>query len=1226
MGVKWTVEQQKVIDTRNSNILVSAAAGSGKTAVLVERIITRLTKDTNPINIDELLIVTFTEAAAAEMKERILAAIENALYQNPDDEHLQRQISLIHNASITTIHSFCMSVIKSYFYTIDLDPVFRVGDEGELTLLKSEVVESLLEEEYQKVLDLKDEKESIDHNFLRFVESFATGKKDQNLEQIIESIYTYSRSYPMPEVWLESCLEVYKIKDLEELSTSKLGQAVIKDVKGRVQGAKELIDKALEIAREEDGPSPYLEALVVDELLINNMEEATTLEAYAKILRNYQWTTLSRKKGENVCPEKKEQVKFLRDNMKKSMQKLENEYFFKDMDEQLEDIKQSKTTMEEIIRLVKVFGAKYEQAKRKRNLIDFNDMEQYALRILTKENEGQLIPSPVAKELQEKFREVMIDEYQDSNFIQEALLTSVSKNHSMQYNMFMVGDVKQSIYRFRLSRPELFMEKFHTYTLGDGERCRIDLHKNFRSRAEVLDPTNHIFYKIMNANLGGVDYNKEAALYVGASFKEQSGNHMELRLLNDTSRELEAREVARRIKELVNIHPVIDKKTGDFRPAKYSDMVILTRSLAGWSDVFSEVLESEGIPVDVASRGGYFSTWEISLLMDYLRVIDNPRQDIPLTAVLSSMFGNITSEELATIQSSYPGKVFSDAVFEYKKQDTELSEKLKKCLDTINHFREENAYGSVYQLLKKILETTSYKQYVSALSMGEQRLANVEMLLEKATAFEETSYKGLFHFIRYVELLEKYKVEYGEAATGEAKDSIPIMSIHKSKGLEFPIVFVIGMGKNFNTADTKGEVVIHPELGLGIHHIDAKRRVKTNLLPRVLMNRQLKLDNLGEELRILYVAMTRAKEKLILTGALKDIEVSLEKIRLRGADMGTEISYDNMTQASTYLDWILPALCNTKGFDGVYNSLGLDINLLHPDRKIELPFEAEIVEVEELVAANVGEIEYMIQENISLESKLQNQNPEIQKHENDMDTQKDIKSHIIETMSYQYPYIQEQDFKTKVSVSELKEMAMGAKATKPRKAEPVVLVPEFMKEKETSESINVATERGNAYHRFMELWDYKLDTNPTSVEEYLENLIKKKVYPVEYKEYINPLDISFFLESKLGLQMKKAAMNGKLFREQPFVLGLKAEEIYGIDTDETTLLQGIIDVYFIENDQAYVVDFKTDQVKDISQLRERYASQLQYYGRAVEQLSRKKVAEKLIYSFVKKDTISITDE
>ena len=1203
MSVKWTEEQQKVIDLRDRNILVSAAAGSGKTAVLVERIIKRLTEDDPPADVDRLLIVTFTEAAAAEMKERIGAAIEKKLEERPGDAHLERQATLIHTAMITTIHSFCLSVIRDHFHVIGIDPGFRVAEEGELKLLKQDVLGELLEECYT----------SADQEFLDFTERFGSGKSDKKIEEIILKMYEYSRSYPQPDRWLDHCAEVYESTEPEQWAEER--------IRVKTADIRRLLEYGIQVCEEADGPYMYGDMLESDLGELKRLEDAQHFEDMYAAAAGFKWKRLSAKKDDTVSTDKKEKVKKIREQAKSLLKAVQEDYFYVPSEIWKKDMKDAMPSLKQLTGLVKRFAGMLDEKKRMRNMIDFNDMEQFALAILTEEKEGELVPSAVAGEYQELFDEVMVDEYQDSNLVQETILTNVSKMSRGVYNIFMVGDVKQSIYSFRLSRPELFMEKYDTYSMEEGLTQRIDLHKNFRSRKEVLDCVNDIFRQIMRKELGGIEYDDSAALYPGAEFPAlpDAGTcsfTSELLILDkedtgdDDERRAEARMTARRIRELMQSGVVLDKETREYRSIQYRDIVILTRSIRGWAEIFSSVLAEEGIPAYSVSREGYFETYEVSVLLDYLKILDNARQDLPLAAVLTSPFCGLNTRELAEIRIACPNVPFYEAAAAYAAQDStedgtdeakaELRARLRRFYEQTAYFRERVPYTPIHELLQDIIDRTGYGLYITAMPGGAQRMANVEMLTERAAAFEGTSYKGLFNFVRYIAQLKKFDVDYGEAGImDEQADTVRIMSIHKSKGLEFPVVFVAGMGKQFNTQDTKGSVLLHPDWGAGIDLIDLKRRTKTPTFLKKMIREETLLENLAEEMRILYVALTRAKEKLIMTGAAKLTEDG-------AAPAGSGVF--RAEGAKNYLDWVLP--CILDGESGAVRS--------------DAPVEIRIFKAEDLVP----------------------QQPEIRAEVMAEDVLRSwdisgiyipgFRERLDEQFDYVYPYENEGKMKLKFTVSELKKRAsLAEEAGEEMYEEPVVvpLIPEFLK---GEESLTGAS-RGSAYHKLLELLDFTADygVEPKSeagndggsekkLAAAIEQLRQAGRLTDEMSECIRPGDILQFLGCESGRRMTAAAHNGKLYKEQPFVLGVDASEIYPEDrSGEKILVQGIIDVYFEEPDGLVVLDYKTDKVKSSNELKEKYHAQLDYYAQALEQLTTKPVKEKIIYSFTLGEEIKV---
>ena len=1196
MSMKWTSEQQKVIDLRGCNILVSAAAGSGKTAVLVERIIRRLTEEQSPVDVDRLLIVTFTEAAAAEMKERIGAAISKKIEEHPGDARLERQATLVHNAQITTIHSFCLSVIRDHFHVIGIDPAFRIAEEGELKLLKQDVMDELLEERYA----------SEDEEFSSFVERFATGRNDRKIESIILKLYEYSRSYPQPDKWLDGCVDAYHSPDLEDKAKER--------VLIRTADIRRVLERGMKICETPDGPYMYADMLASDLAELEKFAQAESFDAMYHAAADISWKRLSAKKDETVCPEKRERVKKLRRQAKDLFDSMKESYLYAPCEAWKKDMRDAGGSMAVLADLVKDFAAAFSEKKRLRNIIDFNDMEQFALAILTEEKDGRLVPSAAAGEYQEQFEEVMIDEYQDSNLVQETILTSVSKVPGGEHNIFMVGDVKQSIYSFRLSRPELFMEKYNTYSLNGGSRQRIDLHKNFRSRTEVLDSVNDIFRQIMKRELGGIEYDDSAALYPGAEFPplpkgKETSCRTELLLLGEEGlrgeekMRAEAGRIAERIHRLIRDGVVLDKETGEYRRVHYRDIVILTRSIRGWAEICASVLTEAGIPAYSVSREGYFETYEVSVLLDYLKILDNARQDLPLAAVLTSPFGGLDTQELADIRIAYPNIPFYEAASSYaREREDALGEKLRIFYRQVSDFRACVPYTPIHDLLIRIIETTGYGVCITAMPGGAQRIANVEMLTERAAAFEATSYRGLFNFVRYIGQLKKYDVDYGEAGImDEQADTVRIMSIHKSKGLEFPVVFVAGLGKQFNTQDTKGSVLLHPDQGAGLDVIDLKRRTKAPTFLKKMIREEMMLENLAEEMRVLYVALTRAKEKLIMTGTVKASAMpgngSSGVFRAEGA--------------RTCLDWILPCLISE------------DTGEVKSGSPVDVHFE----DGEDILMHRAGEQA----ESIALDV-LKN-----------WDVTKvyapGFRERLREQMDYVYPYEAEGKMKLKFTVSELKKRTyLAEEAGEPMYEEPEVipLIPDFLKEEEAL----TGASRGSAYHKLLELLDFSKDYDKERLLQTVEKLRGEGRLAPEMAECIRPGDILRFLGCASGKRMQTAARAGRLYKEQPFVISVDVSEIYP-QTDaeresgersggntagaqaEKILVQGIIDVYFEETDGLVVLDYKTDRVRSASELKDKYHAQLDYYARALERLTGKPVKEKIIYSFTLEEEIKV---
>ena len=1244
MGVQWTKEQQEVIRLRDRNILVSAAAGSGKTAVLVERILSKITDNTHPADIDRLLIMTFTRAAAGEMKERISAVIEKALGEDPDNEHLQRQTTLLHTAQITTIDGFCAYIIRNYFHLIGLDPGYRTADEGELKLLRGDVVKALLEEHYAQ----KDEK------FQKFVECFATGKSDENLGDLIQKLYEMAMSNPFPEEWLQKCLGDYRIESLEELRETEWMKMLWDAVGDELQEAELLIREARNVCAEADGPYLYEDALNSDLILVRDLQELAEKRDYngtVKVLVKPSFARLSTKKALDVEEQKKQRVKELRDEEKGILKELGQRYFQSSEEEILEMIRYVREPIEILIELTIQFMEQFGTAKREKNILDFTDMEHFALQILmTKEGE-EIHMSQAARELSAKYDEVLVDEYQDSNFVQELLTTAVSGWINQKKNIFMVGDVKQSIYRFRLARPELFMEKYKSYSTEEAKEQRIDLHKNFRSRAQVLESVNFIFRQIMGEDLGGVAYDKDAALYPGASFPEgeseefvktevlliekdgeeladvqesadagAQGSQMELE--NQNAQELEALAIAQRIQEIVGKEQIVDKETREYRPVEYGDIVILLRTAYGWAETFREVLASQGIPVYCTSRTGYFSALEIVTVLNYLKVCDNPLQDIPLMGVLRSPIVGCTSQELAELRIHYPKGLLYESLTAYVGESSKtdfltekdfLKLKLSNFLQLLEKVRNMAAYTPVHELILYVLKETGYGNYARALPGGEQRFANLTMLVEKAMDYEKTSYRGLFNFVRYIEQLQAYEVDYGEVnLTGAGNTAVEIMTIHKSKGLEFPVVFVAGMGKQFNFQDMNAGLLLHPELGIGADAVIPEKRVIASSLNKQIIRRQLLKESLGEELRVLYVAMTRAKEKLILTGTVGKLEkqmVSLSRFLDEEEELlplGTRI------KAKNYWAFVLPALVRHRAMSELLGEYGI---LMKKQKGI-------YDDVSDFVIKKVT-VRQMTEKAVILQAGNQMQEEYLKNWDADQVYDKEVREEIEKRFSFVYPYKYLEDIPVKVSVSDLKKRSWHDESeleenisvsAEEQEEEQEAPVPAFMAEKQEEYK---GAARGTAYHRVMECLDYAEADTEEQLRAQLKRLLESQKMTEQEAECIRIRDIRRFVESGLGQRMKKAAMKKHLYREQPFVIQRSASMLDDGWKNETVLVQGIIDAYFMEEEEIVLVDYKTDRVKrgQEQKLIDLYHVQLEDYARALERMTGKRVKEKIIYSF-----------
>ena len=1051
---------------------------------------------------------------------------------------------------------------------------------------------------------------------------------------------------------------------MEALVHSDYGQYLTERVNRTVEGCLEKLQEVKRLCELPDGPYMYGELTDAEIEQLERLTSCKDLKEQAAKVPAVTFARLPSKKDDSVDPAKRELAKAIRNSVKDTLSALSESYFKTPLELAVEQGKACREPLRILLDLVLEFDRRLLAAKRERHLIDFSDMEHYALQILLKrekveesggtgtdrtETKYRIVPSDVAMEYRQYFQEILIDEYQDSNLVQEYLLSAISGEEEGRYNRFMVGDVKQSIYKFRLARPELFLEKYDTYQ-ETGDLCRIDLAKNFRSRIQVVDAVNDVFSRIMSREIGGIAYDDKAALYPGATYpaaedpaygseallvrkpekgeREESGTgeqHAEgagVLVDYDNVRQLEALAIAARIKQLKGSLKVMEKSTGELRPVRYSDMVILLRTTSGWDEEFKKILEQQGIPVYITSKTGYFGALEVQELLQFLRVLDNPRQDIPLFGVMQSVFGGFTQEEIAQIRSGGEGHsrkrmTLYEALKEVAQssrtveegEETELSFKAKEFLQRIDHYRNLTPYTSIRDLLQRILDDYDYLNYVTALPTGSKRRANVEMLLTKASAFEKTSYFGLFHFIRYMEQLEKYDVDYGEADTlDENADVVRIMSIHKSKGLEFPVVFVSGLSKRFNMQDANQSLIVDMDLGVAVDYVDSVRRIKNKTLRRAVLSAKMKEDNLAEELRVLYVALTRAREKLILTAVLDKADEKWELAQMTGQE---RLTYLDFCEAGSYMDFLLPILPKT----------GIAVKTLR---------------TEDLAAEELGEQLRMGDRREQLRLIACGETPLT----GDPEENERKLMHLRERFAYQYPHPGLQKLYTKTTVSELKIAAMAEKDEAAfhtfEEKEVVPYIPGFRREQE---KVSGAV-RGNAFHRTMELLDFTylftesgLFTGcPNNYEEYrrgldknrlqnrLEEFLQRETISLrlteEYAKAVSLPKILNFLEQELAYRMWRAQEQGLLYREQPFVLGIDAKRLDpDLPEGEKVLIQGIIDVFFIEDGEIVLLDYKTDVIDSLEALWNRYNVQIQYYEEALTKLMQMRVKERILYSF-----------
>ncbi|MDB2093920.1 helicase-exonuclease AddAB subunit AddA [Clostridium paraputrificum] len=1219
---KWTEEQLKAIETRRCNLLIAAAAGSGKTAVLVERIIRIITNEESPVDIDRLLVVTFTSAAASEMRERIASAITKALEKSPNSKNLQKQLTLLSRANITTMHSFCLDVIKNNFHIIDLDPAFRILDETEGMLLRSEVLEELFEDKY----------ENDDKEFLDLVEAYSDSKSDDKLKDIVLDLYKFSMSGPWPQRWLRDKSEEFNIGTIEELDKSSWMKVFIENLVIELQGLISMEEKALELCEETSGLEPYIDTFRDDITMLQMIYEhlgAGVVEIYNR-LSSASFSKLKTVRKANVSDENvQSRVKAIRDDVKKKINKLRDEIFSMTPDEMLHSVKSSYPYMKTLSNLVIEFQDKFSNAKKERGALDFNDLEHLCLKILTSENSG------VADNFKEYFDEVLVDEYQDSNAVQEAIIDLVSRKYSDDPNVFMVGDVKQSIYRFRQAKPELFLEKYNTYSKEQGKNVKIQLYKNFRSRDEVIKGVNYIFKEIMSRVVGELEYTDEEALNLGASYKDAEddnyvvGGKIELNILDKSTEveeeilieeeedlgaiNLEARIVANRIKELLSnkdgkVFKVLDKGTGEYRPVTYKDIVILLRATKNWSEVFLDELGAEGIPVYADTGSGYFESIEIRTIISLLKVIDNPMQDIPLIAVLRSPIMSFSAEDLTNIRLVDKDKYFYENIISISNEEfdceKELIEKCNIFLERLNVWRKKSIYTPIDEFIWYLYTDTAYYGYVGAMPNGVLRQANLRILFQRAKQYEQTSFKGLFNFINFINKLRKSSGDMGSAKVlGENEDVVRIMSIHKSKGLEFPVVFVCGSGKQFNLMDLNNNILYHEELGFGPELVDLDKRVSYPTLPKEAIKQRIRLETLSEEVRILYVAFTRAKEKLIITGAVNGLEKWITKCCNAAALDRDIILPSEVLKGKSYLDWIGMAICKHRDGESLRELVGANDISIKDDLStwsVKTWTKSDLI-----VDKKNSDVDEINEENLLINFDCSSVDKEIERR-----------------LDFRYKFRESTLIKSNFSVSELKkknfEQVPVIDTEELFKEDICNIKPKFLQE----ERGLTAAEKGTAMHFVMQKVDLSRVSTIEEIKVQLKELVDRELLSKEEYKVISPYKVKKFFISKLGERMLSAHNRGDIvYRELPFYTEI---DVHRIDPDlpkevegDKVRLQGVIDSFFYEDNEVILLDYKTDYVEqgNEEELINKYRMQIQYYKEALEKITKTKIKECYLYSF-----------
>lgn len=1181
--MNYTKEQEQAIFLRGKNIMVSAGAGAGKTRVLVSRMAELIMDKEHPIEADRFLVMTFTNAAAAEMKERIGTELEERLEKDPDNLYLRKQIRKIRQADISTIHSFCNHLIRTHYNELAIDPSFRIGEEGELFLLRQQAVEQVLEEAYA----------SGRESFLQFVEAYAPGKNDTVLEEMIEDLYHFSRSFPNADGWFEKTgKEAAILAGKDGWDTSAAVTLLLSKAQKESLQIQEELYQLLESVTE-DSPEKYTGLLQEIKEYIDSLTQAKDYNSYYKVLSQKSISSFPRASQKEKEWELYEEVKEFHQKVREQINSQKENVFTTPAEELQREAAVIYPLLEEYMALTKRFAEIYFLCKKEKNVYDFDDLEHFALELLVEsyDKQGEAQPSETAKELSKKYKMIFVDEYQDTNLVQETILEMLlNKKHN---SLFTVGDVKQSIYRFRQARPDLFLRRKDQYISQADAGVSIELRDNFRSAPGVLTFTNYIFSQLMEKEFGGVDYNEKTALRPGdgGPMMQDEETSEILFFQKDSASALkevpedilaESAVICKRIKELIE------------EGYHYGDMVILLRSGAGRMEPMAEFLEQEGIPVSCDNKTGYFQTREITVMLNYLSIVDNIYQDIPMASVMLSSIGKFTEEELVKlrvlIEEPVRGKyTLYDFMRLYMQEGTEeeLKKKIRDFLMDLLYFRQQKKEQPLSTLLWDIYERTGFYYDVQLMPDGEKRKENLLMLLKKAEDYEKTVFKGLFYFNRYMKQLKSYEIEMGEAGTSmEEEDVVKIMTIHKSKGLEFPVVFVSGLSKKFNRMDLNKAVLCHPELGIGMECVNTTLRFHHPSLMKKAIQEKVWKDTLEEEMRILYVAMTRAKRKLILTGVIKSEELE--------AGMRASIQAQKW-RAGSMMDWILPVMAEQfRNTDKIWLKARL----------------FSWSDIEELFNARERE-EATFSYRHFIEKYVEVQDSSL----------------IKKAFSHVYPNMEATKWKRKYSVSELKSLSQ---ITLPNEESVVYepdeeerIIPQFLKEER--EEVGGAA-KGTIVHKIMEMLPFAKIQTKKQLFDWITDL--EQNYPESKQISAKWLyrGIEAFLFSEQGEKIRKMDEAGKVKKELPFTVGLPVSLInQDTEAEDTVVVQGVIDACADMGNHLCLIDYKTDQIKEgeEQQLLDRYGNQMLYYKAALEQILEKRVSEIYLYSFSLKKFISV---
>lgn len=1244
----WTDDQWKAISTYGENLLIAAAAGSGKTAVLVERIIRRISSETDPIDVDRLLVATFTKAAADEMRQRIREALEHKLTEHPDSQHIRRQLALIHRASITTLHSFCLDVVRRYFQIVQIDPGFRIGNETEMELMRHDALAEVFEHYYATSED--------DSVFWQLIDAYSGERSDDAIFQLVLQLYDFSRSHPWPEQWLSDAAEAFAEPDDEQ---NVWFQSLLHDVRLTCAGAIASLQEALELAKQPDGPDAYVDSIMADLAAVNELYEAVNGDVWATAYKAFQtldFPRLKAAKGDHINKDIQDKVKQLRDDVKKQLMLVKEECFTRTPEAYKEEMQRMAPLMNMLVELVNAFATQYRGMKAAKGLVDFNDLEHYCLHILRapQSSPHHMMPSHAALEYQSQFVEVLLDEYQDTNQVQEAIVSLIAR--PTPGNRFMVGDVKQSIYRFRLAEPALFLQKYRTYRDIDdvsddpAPGSKIDLAQNFRSSRQVVNGVNYLFRQMMERSVGEIDYDQKAELAFGATYLEHADHPIEMLIIDRAASvyddadesddvplaegdletvQMEARLIATQIKTLMGNgtsepFQVFDKDRGGMRVITYRDIVILLRATKQWAPVMIEEFKRAGIPSYAELNTGYFEAGEIEIVLSLLQVIDNPLQDIPLVAVLRSPLYQLSADELAQIRILSKGAPFYEAVHHYAQAaevyNPTLQSKLKQFLKQWEGWRKEARQGALSDLIWQIYRETGYYDLVGGLAGGMQRQANLRALYDRARQYEQTSFRGLFRFLRFIERMKDSGGDLGTArALGEQEDVVRIVSIHRSKGLEYPVVFVAGLGRMFNRQDLNGNFLIHKELGFGPKYVDQQRRISYPSLPHIAMKRTMRLELLAEELRVLYVALTRAKEKLFLVSTLRDVQKQLEHWATACDVQAETLPAAMLARASCYMDWIGPALMRHPDAEALRERLTFAAN------------ERNLRADESRWSIDVFAADRFVQEKASREQRSEQMRKALASAEQVAVEPSAQHDELTRRLDWDYPYRQAEAYFSKTSVSEMKRLAsleyVQQSAGREEEAthslleltpsaafhKPLLRRPRFLQQQGMT-----ATERGSLYHAVMQYMPLQPQLTIDDIEHAIYEMVEKQFLTVEQSEHIQPAILAQFFSSDIG---RRLLQSKRVYRELPFSYGMPIRDVYPhadeATADETVLIQGVIDCLFEEEDGFILLDYKTDAVygNQLVDIRARYELQIKLYAQAIEAIWQRPVREKMLFLF-----------